>query len=315
MTVSVGTIAQIALRRLGVRIVPLDDSPVLTEMVPFDAIATAALVELGVFNSDGTPSTETVPQATIATAALTELGVIASDETPSATDQALAFDKVASVHGALFAQGIATWSVSAIPRAFTEEYTKLTAAQAGSSFGKSVDPAIVEMLEARVRAGATVMNADIPFMLDKVASVHAALDAQGVVWWQAGSVPRAFVDEYTRLTVAQVASTFGKAIDPAIVAMLEARIRKGAMVLSSDDQAQQAAQAVHDDLVMRGIARWSSLDIPNPVGEAMAVLTADRLAPLFAMQTDPNDAVGAMIAIYRYVALPSSGEQVAAAYF
>ena len=34
--------------------------------------------------------------------------------------------------------------------------------------------------------------------------------------------------------------------------MLEGpRIRKGAMVLISDDQAQQAAQAVHDDLVMR----------------------------------------------------------------
>jgi hypothetical protein len=214
VTESIGTIAQKALRRLGVRIVPLDDSPVLLEMVPFDTIATAALVELG---------------------------VIASDEVPIPTDQAL--------------------------------------------------------------------------MLDKVVSVHAALDAQGVVWWQGGSVPRAFVEDYAKLTAAQAASSFGKAVDPAIVAMLEGRIRKGAMVLSADDNAQQAAQAVHDDLVMRGIARWSSLDIPNPVGEAMAILTADRLAPLFAMQTDPNDAVGAMIAIYRYVALPSSGEQVAAAYF
>jgi hypothetical protein len=35
MTTSVGTIAQQALRRLGVRIVPLDDSPTLTEMVSF----------------------------------------------------------------------------------------------------------------------------------------------------------------------------------------------------------------------------------------------------------------------------------------
>ena len=214
MTESIGTIAQKAIRRLTVRIVPVDDSPVLTEMVPFDVLAIGALIELG---------------------------VIASDETPS--------------------------------------------------------------------------DDDMTYMQDKVKSVHAALDAQGVVWWPVGSVPRAFVEEYTKLTAAQAGSSFGQSIDPAVVAMLEARIRKGAMVLSSDDQAQQAAQAVHDDLVMRGIARWSSLDIPNPVGEAMAILTADRLAPLFAMQTDPNDAVGAMIAIYRYVALPSSGEQVAAAYF
>ena len=173
MTESIGTIAQKALRRLGVRIVPLDDSPTLTEMVPF---------------------------ATIATAALVELGVIASDEVPIPTDQALT--------------------------------------------------------------------------LDKVASVHAALDAQGVVWWVAGSVPRAFVEDYSKLVAAQAASSFGKAVDPAIVAMLEGRIRKGAMVLSADDNAQQAAQAVHDDLVMRGIARWSSLDIPDPVGEAMAVMAA-----------------------------------------
>ena len=196
------------------RIVPLDDSPTLTEMVSFDIIATAALVELG---------------------------VIASDEVPIPTDQAL--------------------------------------------------------------------------MLDKVASVHASLDAQGVVWWVAGSVPRAFVEDYTKLTAAQAASSFGKAVDPAIVAMLEGRIRKGAMVLSSDTQAQQAVQAVHDDLVMRGIARWSSLDIPNALADPYATLAADALAPLFGGDTDPNDTRDAMVSIYRYVALPTSGETVATAYF
>ena len=68
MTVPVSTLAQQALRLLGVRVVPLDDSPTLTEMVPV---------------------------ATIATMALVELGVIASDEMPIPSDQALALDKVA----------------------------------------------------------------------------------------------------------------------------------------------------------------------------------------------------------------------------
>ena len=214
MSQSVSKIAQKALRRLGVRIVPLDDSPTLVEMVPF---------------------------ATIATAALVELGVIASDETPIPSDQAL--------------------------------------------------------------------------MLDKVASVHAALDAQGVVWWASGSVPRAFTEEYTKLTAAMAGSSFGKAIDPSIVAMLEGRIRKGAMVLSADTNAQQAVQAVHDDLVMRGIARWTSLDIPNALSDPYATLAADALAPLFGGDTDPRDTQDAMVAIYRYVALPSSGETVSTAYF
>jgi hypothetical protein len=74
-------------------------------------------------------------------------------------------------------------------------------------------------------------------------------------------------------------------------------------------------QAVHDDLAMRGCTRWSSQDIPEAVGEAYTILAADRLAPLFGMDTDAKDTALAMVAIYRYVALPSSGETVAAAYF
>ena len=193
MTVPVATLAQQALRLLGVRVVPLDDSPTLTEMVPV---------------------------ATIATMALVELGVIASDETPIPSDQALA--------------------------------------------------------------------------LDKVASVHAALDAEGVVWWSGDAVPRAFVEEYVKLAASQASSSFGKSADPAIVAMLEARVRKGAMVLSADDNAVQAVMGVHNDLVGRGIARWTSQDIPDAVKSksCCVVLAADDLAPLFDVE-DRSEGRGA----------------------
>jgi hypothetical protein len=213
MTVPVSTLAQQALRLLGVRVVPLDDSPTLTEMVPVETIATMALVELG---------------------------VIASDEVPLESDKNLA--------------------------------------------------------------------------MDKVVSVHAALDAQGVVWWD-GEVPRAFVEEYVKLTAAQAASSFGKTVAPEVVAMLEARVRKGAMVLSADDNAVQAVMDVHNDLAMRGIARWSSQDIPEAVGNSYVVLAADALAPLFERKTDPKDAAMAMVALFRYVALPTSGERVMVEYF
>jgi hypothetical protein len=213
MTVPVSTLAQQALRLLGVRIVPLDDSPTLTEMVPVETIATMALVELG---------------------------VIASDEVPLESDKNLA--------------------------------------------------------------------------MDKVVSVHAALDAQGVVWWD-GEVPRAFTEEYVKLTAGQMASSFGKASDPAALALLEARVRRGAMVLSADDNAAQAVMDVHNDLAMRGIARWSSQDIPDAVGNSYVVLAADALAPLFERKTDPKDAALAMVALFRYVALPTSGERVVVEYF
>jgi hypothetical protein len=45
------------------------------------------------------------------------------------------------------------------------------------------------------------------------------------------------------------------------------------------------------------------------------VLAADALAPLFGMDTAPNDTQDAIIAIYRYIALPTSGERTKAEYF
>jgi hypothetical protein len=215
MTVSVSTIAERALRRLNVTVVPLDDRPTLTEMVPV---------------------------ATIATMALVELGVIASDETPLASDQALA--------------------------------------------------------------------------LDKVASVHAALDAMALVWWDGTAVPRAFVEEFVKLTAAHASSSFGKAIDPAVVTMLEGRVRRGAMGIAATDIAMEAVMAVHTDLVAKGIARWSSLDIPEMAAMPMEMLAAYELAPKFPpAEQDKNEMAQAMRTLFAITALPTSGERVRAEYF
>jgi hypothetical protein len=87
------------------------------------------------------------------------------------------------------------------------------------------------------------------------------------------------------------------------------------MVLSADDQAQQAVQAIHDDLVSRGIARWTVFDIPEPVADAYVLLAAQRLAPLFGGQVSPQEMRQAEVSVFRYVALPSSGETMTATYF
>lgn len=215
MTVTVSELAERALRRLNVAVVPLDDRPTMTEMVPV---------------------------ATIATMALVELGVIASDETPSVTDQALA--------------------------------------------------------------------------LDKVASVHAALDAQALVWWDGTAVPRAFVEEYTKLAAGQAASSFGKATDPTVVTMLEGRIRRGTMGIASHDIATEAVMAVHNDLVAKGIARWTSLDIPDMAAMPMEMLTAYELAPKFPPAAqDKAEFAQAMRTLFTITALPTSGERMRAEYF
>jgi hypothetical protein len=145
--------------------------------------------------------------------------------------------------------------------------------------------------------------------------VHAALDAQGSVFWTGDAVPRAFVEDYVKLTVAYASASFGKPADPQLVALAEDRIRKGVMVLSADDNAQQAVQAIHDDLVSRGIARWTTWDIPEPVADAYVLLAAQRLAPLFGGQSNPQEARQGEVSIFRYIALPSSGETMTATYF
>jgi hypothetical protein len=215
MTVSVSTIAERTLRRLNVTVVPIDDSPQFNERVPASTIATMALVELG---------------------------VIASDEPPIASDQTLA--------------------------------------------------------------------------LDKLLSVHAALDAQRLVWWDSSAIPRAFVEEYVKLTAAQAASSFGKAVDPATVALFEGRVRRGAMGISSHDLAVEAVMAVHTDLVAKGIARWTSMDIPEMAAPAYEMLAAYNLAPKFPpAEQKPADVVQAMRTLFTVTALPTSGERVVAEYF
>jgi hypothetical protein len=215
VTVPVSTLAERTLRRLNVTVVPLDDRPTLTEMIP---------------------------SATIATMALVELGVIASDETPLPSDQALA--------------------------------------------------------------------------LDKVASVHAALDAQALVWWDGTAVPRAFVEEFTKLAAAAAASSFGKATDPAVIALLEGRVRRGVMGIASHDIAVEAVMAVHNDLAAKGIARWTSFDIPDMAALPMEMLAAYALAPKFPpAEQDKNEVAQAMRTLFAITALPTSGERVCAEYF
>jgi hypothetical protein len=214
VTVSVATLGERALRRLGVAVVPVADRPPLATIISSSTLATNALIMLG---------------------------VIASDETPSATDQALALAHVNAVHDALVAQANVRWLVTAVPQAVSEEYARLAA-----------------------------MNA---------------------------------------------ASAFGKQVDPAMQAMWEGRVRKVAMVMQAPDEAEDAVMAVHNDLSMRGLVRWTSQDIPEAAGTAYMMLAANLLAPSFGGQADPAAGVAATVSLARMVALGTSGETVQAVYF
>ena len=74
-------------------------------------------------------------------------------------------------------------------------------------------------------------------------------------------------------------------------------------------------QAVHDALVARGLARWSTFDIPVAAEMPYEMLAANRLAPLFDKQADPNDDILASRTLMQIIALPTVGETVRVAYY
>ena len=316
MTVTVATIAERALRRLGVSIAPPDARPALNTRVAPGDIATAALIELGVIATGKVPPAQAAIVAvdTIATLALTKLGVIASDETPSTTDLALARAAVDAVHSSLVAQGSVDWTSAQITAAVSEEYAGLTAAHLASSFGKASDPALVPMLEGRIETVSKVMRAQ-SLAGGKVTQVQASLVSQAMVTWDNNGIPTAVAEEYTRLVAMALAPSFGQKIDPAALPILEARVRRMAQILAAPESAEDAVMAVHNDFVARGLARWSVFDLPDQVSDAYVMLAANKLAPLFDQKSNPRDDLLANQALLRYAALPTSGETMRVAYF
>jgi len=214
MAATIAALAEQALRRIGVAVVPVADRPVLTA---------------------------TVPVADLATRALVALAVIAADEAASAEDQALAVSKVLAIHDSLVSQGFVSWASSAIPQAVSEEYTLLTALHLAQAFGKQGDPAQQPVIEARVR--------------------------------------------------------------------------KMALLLGAVDVATSSVMSVHQDLSMRGKVRWTVFDLPPAIESVYVYLAANDIAPLFGMKPNPADDIWAEHALARYIALPTSGERVTAEFF
>lgn len=216
MTVSVATLGDRALLRLGVVVVPLAQRPALTVVMTVNAIATAALAQWA---------------------------IIAADEIPSAS------------------------------------------------------------------------SLDVAYAASKVAAVHDSLVSQGFVSWTNAQIPQAVFQEYVMLTALYIATAFGKAGDPAQLPVLEGRIRKMSLLMAAPAAAVGAVMSVHKDLVARGKARWTVLDIPAEVEHPYVLLAAYKLAPTFAMKTNPADVEEANLDLNRYIALPSSGAPVMAEYF
>ena len=120
----------------------------------------------------------------------------------------------------------------------------------------------------------------------KVLAIHDALVAAGVAAWPITAIPLSVAEDYMMLAAMQLASSFGKAADPAQRLPLEERMRRVSLIIRAQDEAQARVLAVHDTLAAQGALGWASTAIPQAVSEEYVAMVREHLAPLFGQKPD-----------------------------
>ena len=305
------------LRRLGVSVVAVADRPAAGATASAADIALRALRLVGInpiaAKDQPTANAAPVTQATIATRALQAIGAIAPDETPTALDLQAATDKVLAVHEALNALGLVPWTLAAIPARAAEHYVIMTAQLLGPAFGKPGDMALFAAAQEVLRLQALSGPRAQSIAEEKVAEVHDALNAQGIVSWPLTAIPQAVVAEYAALAANLLAPVYGK--PGADVSGAEARIRKASLLARAPEIAAQAVLDVHTMLDARGKIRWGLADLPDYAEGPYVMLAANVAAPFFGLPQDQIADARAMRELAQVTSIGSAGGPVRAEYY
>ena len=284
-TVTVPTIAAAALQRLGV-IVPASDRPANTATVTVTSIAASALQRLGVIvpAADRTLVTAITALTDLGTRVLETLGVVASDEAPSSDDLNTATTAIQALNDSMLARGLVAWEADAILESASEEYTQLGAIYLAPAFGKAADVSQRPVIEARISRIALVANAQA-MAETKVAEVIAGMVARGIL--DRTDIPASAAEEYIQMTAGELATVFGQdAPDPALRPALEARVARITLVANAQGLAEAKVAELSASMVARGLVGWT--DIPASAAEQYIQITALALAPLFGQEADPK---------------------------
>lgn len=235
--------------------------------------------------------------------------------------QRIAESKVLEAHEALNAQGLVSWALNAIPAAFAADYVAMAASLLGPAMGRldaahrQLDEAAWSSAMGRVRAAGQVRQAQ-QRARDRIASVHAELNALGLVTWNLDAIPAGVAQAYVALAVEELAPSFGRKADPAAREAAMARVRRIVMGgVAGQALAEQKVRAVHAELDARGRTRWFLADLPDYAEEPYVLMAAVLLAPEVGAQADPSWWQGGERMLIRAVALPTDYRPVVAAYF
>jgi hypothetical protein len=291
-----------ALRRLGVLAVADAEQPALTATTSATDIATRALQALGIIvtAAERPILAATVTVTDLAEQTLQALGVIvpasARPTVGTATPAAIAARALQNL-GVVVPEGdrpanTATVTLTELAARALQALDIPVPASAWPTAGGTVTTSDVAT-EALVRLGVvasdeTPSTTDAALALTAAGAVHETLLRRGLVTFAASAIPAGLRQDYALLTALQLATSFGKAGDPAQRPILEARIGWSSLVQRAQALAEARAAAVQAGLIAAGLAGFDSTAIPASIAEPFVQLLLIEIAPVFGKAGDPG---------------------------
>ena len=312
-------IARRAVREAGIQVAS-DDRPAALEPVALAEVAAAALRAEGVNPAStlllgagtvgvtelakralrgyainagpdgGVPSGLVGDRYGIGIRVLQKLAVIGADDAPATLDGAVAVGHVVTIHDALTALGYTGWSVDAVPGQAIEHYVIMAANMASPEFGKAGNMEAYGAAQEALRVLSLSGPAAQARAEARVAAVHDELVAAGIADWAVDAIPSGAAEGYVMLAMHALATTYGRAPDPAMAANGAATLRRLTLSGARGQRlAEQKVRQAHEALNAQGIVSWAVAAIPAAfVGDYVA-MAAILLAPVMRGERGPQD--------------------------
>jgi len=197
--------------------------------------------------------------------------------------QALAADRVNSVHDRLTAHGLTDWVVTAIPASVSDAYVDLVAQALAPIYGKPADPRVAEMARDAIRVQVLSGPRGQALAVLRVAAVHEELNSLALVSWLLAAVPTWAADYYATLTSIRLSPDYrtesaddrksGLELHASVVAAMT----RAAFVVGANARAIDRVGVVHEELNALGLVTWTANTIPVSASDCYMAMASSKM--------------------------------------
>lgn len=203
--------------------------------------------------------------------------------------------RVQTVHDALVDEGLADWSINAIPDSMGDAYVGMVMTLLAPVYdNKPPDIAVYERWANHVRRLVLSGARGQAIAVAKVQAVHEEANALGLVWWTVDQIPVAFVEDYARMAAIRLAGVYDtdtpqeKQVDAAPYEEAMGHLRRAGMVRMAAGRALDKVTSVHAELNELGLVTWDLYAIPASMVDAYAGMATMLMQPEGGKPEDPG---------------------------